>query len=415
MATILLPTIGSSGDVFPMIGLGLELQRRGHHPVIMTNAHFAPMVTPLRLDFVPVGDEEMYRQVTANPDLWHPARSFNVVASFAIGGHLRPMYNAILTFDPKQTVVVASTFVFGARMAHETHGFPYASLHLQPGGLRSVIDPPIQGPIHFSATTPLWIKQGWFHLLDGLVIDRTLKPIVNPFRQELGLAPAQGFFADFLHAPQLSLGLFPDWFAPPPADWPPQVQLTGFVHYDGGAQQGMSKELLHFLDAGEPPLVWTPGTAMRLGQNFFAAALEATQLLGRRSIFVSSHREQIPSHLPDSIFHAAYVPFGQLLHRAAAMIHHGGIGTLAQTLAAGIPHLVMPMAHDQPDNARRLQRLGVGDSLLPKAFTPQAVAQKLERLLTDSAVHSRCRELAPRVDFADALRQSCDAIEGLIP
>lgn len=414
MTTILLPTIGSAGDVYPMIGLGLEFQRRGHRPVILTNPHFAPAVTSVGLDFLPVGDEEMYRQVTGNPDLWHPSRAFNVVANFAIGGHLRLMYDAITGFDPRETVVAASTFVFSARMAHETHGFPYASVHLQPGALRSVIDPPVQGPIGPSARTPLWLKRGWFRLMDGLVIDRTLDPIVNSFRRELGLAPAKGFLADFLHAPQLSLGLFPDWYAPPPADWPPQVRLTGFVHYDGGSQRPMPDDLLAFLDAGEPPLVWTPGTAMRMGRDFFTAALGATQQLGKRSVFVTPQREEIPSPLPDSVFHAEYAPFGQLLPRAAAMIYHGGIGTMAQTLAVGIPHLVMPMAHDQPDNARRLKRLGVGDFLLPKEFKSQAVAEKLEGLLTDDAVQARCRELAPRVDFAAALAETCDAIAGLM-
>ncbi len=100
-----------------------------------------------------------------------------------------------------------------------------------------------------------------------------------------------------------------------------------------------------------------------------------------------------------------YVPFSKVLPRAAALVHHGGIGTTAQALAAGVPQLVVPFAHDQPDNAARVRRLGVGDFLLPRRYRVGVVLQSLRRLLASSTVRENCRrragELAPRAsDFA---------------
>jgi rhamnosyltransferase subunit B len=91
----------------------------------------------------------------------------------------------------------------------------------------------------------------------------------------------------------------------------------------------------------------------------------------------------------------------------------GGIGTLAEAFAAAIPHLIMPLGHDQPDNARRVNRLGAGDVLLPKRFTGEAVAATLAPLLSDEPVQTRCAALADRVDFANALYETCDLIEAL--
>ena len=93
------------------------------------------------------------------------------------------------------------------------------------------------------------------------------------------------------------------------------------------------------------------------------------------------------------------------------MVHHGGMGTLGQVLRAGIPHLVMPMAIDQPDNAHRLVRLGVADCLKPKAFRAAAVAQKLDRLLSSPAVATACRKIATRFDGVDIRSDTCAVIE----
>ena len=128
---------------------------------------------------------------------------------------------------------------------------------------------------------------------------------------------------------------------------------------------------------------------------------------------LTQFRDQVPKSLPDSVAHFEYVPLSQLLPRAAALVHHGGIGTASQALAAGVPQLVMPMAHDQPDNADRIKRLGVGRALKPKRFTAANVARELSALDTEDVRHA-CQAVATRFVGQDPLGRTCELIEELV-
>lgn len=407
---ILLPTIGSAGDVHPVLAIALALQDRGERVTVITNGHFQQLVEGHGLDFIPLGSAELYEQVTANPDLWHPTKSFQVVAEFAIDGFIQPLYDIIAGYDPYNTLVASSGLLLGARMAYEKLGTPWITVHLQPSLLRSAYDPPVLGGIKLPGWMPPPLVKAYFRFLDVAVIDRTVAPYVNPRRTAIRLPPQKGFMSNSVHAPLQSIGLFPGWFAPPQPDWPPQFTLTGFVRYDRGEGGALSAELTTFLAAGEPPLVFTPGSSMQHGSAFFEAAIGATQRLGRRAVLVTQYPEQLPPDLPQDMLAVRYVPFSQLLPHAAALIYHGGIGTLAQAVAAGIPHLVMPLGHDQPDNAHRLERLGIGASLPPQKFKVDLIAGKLAHLLDSADVRERCRALAQQVDFDANLQATCDAI-----
>jgi UDP:flavonoid glycosyltransferase YjiC (YdhE family) len=130
-------------------------------------------------------------------------------------------------------------------------------------------------------------------------------------------------------------------------------------------------------------------------------------------VLITPFCSQLPSPLPRGVFHAEFVPFEYLLPRAAALVHHGGIGTASQAIAAGIPQLLRPMSMDQPDNTIRVCRLGVGDYLTPKEYRPAAVARALSHLTTSSLVKSSCRHWAAQVRPGEAIRQTCDLVERL--
>ncbi len=407
---ILLATVGSAGDVYPVISLGRRLLARGHQPVIIANPFFQPLVAAAGVGFIPLGTAGDYERLTNDPDLWHPARGFQVLVREAIAPHIRPLVDILSRFDPAQTVIAASGFHYGARIAHEKLGTPYVTLHLQPALFRSAYDTPALGGFFFPEWWPRWFKRLYFRFLDAALVDRAIAPHVNPVRAELGLPPQRHFIGDSFHAPQASIGLFPEWFAPPQPDWPRQIQLTGFVD-DSRETEALPAAAQSFLAAGEAPLVFTAGTAMRHGERFFAAAVSAAEQLGRRALLLTRHRQQLSPTLPPGVQHFDYLPFRQLLPHAAALISHGGIGTVAQGLAAGLPQLLMPMSHDQPDNARRLQRLGAGKWLSPRDFTGPAVAGELATLLGSPEVLTRCRELAQRIDFEQALAATASLIE----
>jgi UDP:flavonoid glycosyltransferase YjiC (YdhE family) len=293
-------------------------------------------------------------------------------------------------------VVAAASLAFGARIAQERLGIPTATVHLQPGVFRSTHLPPVlPGP-----PVPAWAPRPWkrfvYWAADRLVIDPALAPEINAFRTELGLPPVRRLFHGWWNSPQLVLGLFPAWFGPPQPDWPPQTVLTGFPLYDERGATEAPGELHAFLDAGEPPVVFTPGSAMRHGRAFFAESVAACGLLGRRGLLLTRYREQVPPDLPEGVRHFEYVPFSQLLPRAAALVHHGGIGTLAQGLAAGVPQLVMPMGFDQPDNAARVVHAGAGIRL-PKNASASALRGAISRVIDDPRYRAAAAAMAARL------------------
>jgi UDP:flavonoid glycosyltransferase YjiC (YdhE family) len=172
-------------------------------------------------------------------------------------------------------------------------------------------------------------------------------------------------------------------------------------------------EVCDFLSAGPPPIAFSPGSANRGAHAFFAAAVEACDRLGCRGILLTKYDHQLPSRLPDSVRHFGFVPLSKLLPHTAALVHHGGIGTCAQALAAGVPQVVQPMAYDQFDNSRRLMRLGVAAEISVKNFRGRTVADALALLLDSPTVAASCRDLASRCNGPAALAAACDALEQL--
>jgi UDP:flavonoid glycosyltransferase YjiC (YdhE family) len=280
--------------------------------------------------------------------------------------------------------------------------------------LRSLVEPNCYGFPDIVGTLPRWLRDPYMRLADRQIIDRPLAPGVNAFRAELGLPPVRRLFNGWIHSPQLVIGLFPEWFAPPQPDWPPNVHLTGFPLYDESDAREMPPELADFLRAGEPPIVFTAGSAMAQGTEFFRVSAETCRTRGWRGILLTQYPDQL-SPLPNGVRHFDYVPFSGVLPRTAALVHHGGIGTTAQALAAGVPQLVVPFAHDQPDNAVRVRRLGVGDYVRPKEYRTDRVVGKLEALLASAEVRENCRRRAEVMAGSNALETACELIEGLLP
>ncbi len=408
---VLLVTLGTDGDVHPFIGLGLALRKRGHDVILLANEHYADRVNGT-LNFVSLGSKSLHQRIVDDPAFWDPARLGSVVAEWGLS-QMPAQFHAIAEHnEPGRTVVVSPASVFGARIAQEKLGIPLATIVLQPALFRSIHRPTVMpGVPAIPRWFPRFVKGVFLKGVDAAV-NKILLSRVSAFRCELGLKPLTGI-AEWWMSPQRIIALFPDWFGMPQPDWPAQTRLTQFPMYDHRVSSDLSSETRDFLDAGEPPIVFTPGTGVGHGHAFFQAAVDACRRMGRRGILLTVYREQLPTDLPATVRHFDYVPFGQLLPHAAAIVHHGGVGTVSHAMAAGIPQLIMPRSYDQPDNARRVKELGVGDWIKPKAFCGRTIARKLERLLTSPVVQARCRTKAQRFRDSDPMGEVCLLIEGL--
>ena len=411
---ILFFALGSHGDVHPMLGLAIALRERGHRVAVATSPYYQDLLDRIGMPLIPLGTSEELLEVMRDPLLWDPWHGFNFLVERMMLRSLRPTYGVIAEhYVPGETIVVAPPTALGARVAQEKLGVPLATVHLSPVAVQSTYQAPVLPPMLTANWVPRWLKKFQFWIVNNLIIDRKLAGPINQFRGELGLPPVHGIMNPWWNSPQLALCLFPDWFGPRQPDWPAQIVHTGFPLWDEREVTPISPEVEAFLQAGGAPIAFTPGSAMLHGHEFFRAAVEACQRTGRRGILLTRHPEQIPRQLPPSVRHFDFVPLGQLLPRCAAIVHHAGVGTLAQGLAAGIPHVAMPMAHDQHDNAARLARLGVGASIATKQFTSAALARTLQSLLSSNDVIRRCQELHDTFDTPATLRKSCERIENL--
>jgi UDP:flavonoid glycosyltransferase YjiC (YdhE family) len=414
MAQFLFIPVGSSGDTYPSIGIGRELRARAHRVTVFANGYFKGAVERAGLEFVEAGSAEEYLRLIDNPDLWNPKKGLKaVVGSPGMQDAIRAQYRLIearLRDDPN-LIVVGGSLALGARIAEEKLGVKLAALHLQPVMFVSGTNPPVPP----TGRVPGWIPPVGVRFLywfaDKFLFGPAIGQVVEPFRRELGLPKATNYICEWMHAKGLPIGLFPKWFGYAP-DWPPALRLTGFPLYDDRADQALPGGVARFIDAGPAPVVRTFGSGMKLGAPLFAAAAEACALLGRRGILLTPFREQLPARLPDNVVHFPYVPLTTLLPRAAALVHHGGIGTTSQALRAGVPQVITPLAHDQPDNADRVAKLGVGCEVASKKITGAKLAAGLRAVLDNPRVANACKDVARRFERADAIGETCALLEG---
>jgi rhamnosyltransferase subunit B len=403
---ILLPALGSAGDVHPVLAVGRSLQARGHAVTVLTDAHFRPRVERAGLTFATCGPAGLYDRLVANADLWHATRSFATIAREALVPLARPTLDFIR--DTRPDLVAASALCLGARVAHEALGVPTASLYVQPMMMRSAEDPPAQGFFGAPAWTPRWAMEGVYHLVDRFLLDAPLEGVME-LRRDLGLPPVRGLMGRWNASPQGVVGLFPEWFARTPSDWPRPLALTGFVDGDDAVATDLPAELRAFLDAGPPPVVVTFGSAMRHAHATYAQVTSALRARGERVVALAGDASQLPSP-SEGVLGVPWAPLGALLERSRAIVHHGGIGTAARGLAAGVPQLLVPHAHDQFDNLKHLRRLGVATGW-DKARTA-ALGSALAQVLDDGRLAEQARALAPRC-ATDAAERAADALEAV--
>lgn len=413
MAEILLLPFGSAGDVFPFIWLGRQLLARGHRVRMITACLFEEHAKRAGLEFISLGKPEDFESMIRDPRIWKLGIGTKMVFDFA--AQATESYLQAVESCGKVDLLLAPVTCFGARLAREKLGVPLVTVHLQPAVFLSAHETPLLHPVmRCLRAFPVGLKKALFALPNP--VDLFALPKLRRLCRAHGVPPPRSLWREWWDSPDGVLAFFPEWFAKPQPDWPKNVFQWGFPLEDLAKEQDLKPELKAFLAAGEKPIIFTPGSANVQAARFFAVAAEAVSRVKCRAVFVTRETSQVPPQLPSNVITVDYAPFSTLLRHAAGFVHHGGIGTMSQSLAAGVPQLIMHMAHDQPDNADRVERLGAGIGLSVRQFKPERVARELKRLLSDAALQEatqRCAQMISKAPEVNRLMTWLEARAGM--
>jgi UDP:flavonoid glycosyltransferase YjiC (YdhE family) len=419
VARILLTTFGSLGDLHPYIALALELNRRGHEAVIGTSATYAEKIGALGIEFRPLRPDKP--ENLAVPEFMKQIMDLRKGPERVIRDYMMPVlretYADTLAAAAGAELLVSHPLSFATPLVAEVLKLPWASTVLSPMSFFSVYDPPVLPPAPYLSLLRPFAPFA-YRVLFGLarLSVRSWSRPVYDLRRELRLPPGPDPLFKGQHSPHLVLVLFSEELARRQRDWPAQSVMTGFPTYDQDGDAGLSHALESFLQAGPAPIVFTLGSsAVMTPGAFFEASIAAARTLGRRAVLlIGKESGTVLSELPDGIAAIDYAPYSALFPRAAAIVHHGGIGTTAQAMLSGHPMLVTPFAFDQPDNAARVVRLGIARSLPIRKYTAARAARELACLLNYPAFERRAQDVAGRMRLESGASRACDALEGLV-
>lgn len=417
-ARIVLATAGSYGDLFPILGLAVGLAARGHEAVVASSPHYKALIEGAGVGFRPIRPDLNPFDPAILERVMDPNKGSEVVVRELVMPALAESYADFVDAVAGADLVLSHPITFAAPLAAETQHVPWMASVLAPLSFFSRYDypaiPPFTALVHVTALGP-WAA-GSMLALARAATRSWVAPVVA-LRRKLGLPPGKHPLFEGQFSPRGNLALFSSLIGEPQPDWPPNTTVTGYVFYDGHGE--LPSALAEFLDAGDPPVVFTLGSTAigaRGADAFYAASIAAARALGHRAVLLVGRNDaaRLRQRLPDGIVAADYAPHHLLFPRAAAIVHHGGAGTTGQALRAGRPALVVPHAHDQPDNGRRVAKLGVARALDARRYSAARATAELQRLLEDPGYASRAEAVGRRVRAEDGVGAACGAIERAI-
>jgi UDP:flavonoid glycosyltransferase YjiC (YdhE family) len=404
---------GSLGDVNPMLAIARSLKASGMEVAFAAAQRYLPLAERAGLTTHPLTSEAEFDRLVGNPAIWHPRRGARLILHDAVVDFLERHYAWLEQHCvPGKTLLVSHLLDFAGRIYRDRHpDTSMATVVLAPAMLRSLDQPPRVSSFGFERSLPRWLMPLAYRCADWYV-DRLAGPPVNGLRKSVGLPPVKRLLKDWWFAPDLVLGMFPGWFSVPARDLPPNFVHAGFPLADSVelVPEAVRQEVESALAASGPsPVVFAPGTAHHHARQFLEIAARVCERLGRGAILLSPEANQLPAPLPQRVVAAKYLPFSLLLPRAGAIVHHGGVGTTSQALAAGLPQVVLPMAFDQFDNAERVQRLGCGKWLPMR----QLNQWRLQAMLEAAPNHLAIGEAAARMSSQTGSESWLGRVTGL--
>lgn len=404
MSRFAVVTLGSVGDLHPFLGVARALVQAGQEVHLLGQAPYRAAVEAEGVRFVEIVDARTHRRTLAHPKLWHPVDGLGVLWRHLAVPAIEPTLYALAGLgaapDARRgagLTVLASPLAAGARLAKARWPDHVRLLtgYTAPTGLRQIGDPLFMGAWQVPPAVPGWARHGLWRLLDRWKLEPMARPALAQWTQRLSTPALSGsIFGDWLHSPDGGVTLYPDRFAAVPEAWADRrVREGAFPMFRPAQPAGLPAQVQQFLARGKPFAVLYAGSAAGRHISTLGPTVQALRGLGLRVLQIGAFLQDDPGGAPamdglgDAVLRTGPLAWHEVLPRAQLIVHHGGIGTVAEAWAAQVPQLMLPVAFDQFDNAERARGLGLGDWLAPRRRSADAIA----------AAAARCLALRPPV------------------
>ena len=419
MARIVITTFGSSGDLNPLVAIALGLRVRGHTVTFVVDASllapvqsfgFATYTLPGDLNTVYAKHTKAFFGGT------FPARLIHYFMRELVLPTIHEQIALLRTACAEADLFIASTLQFPASIVADLIAIPFIHVAFNAGTVASSAYTPLPlmappGPLRQPFNRLMWdMGKPIFRA----ILDRPL----NAVRKTYGLPPRYDVMYGHNQRADALAVLISSAFVPRPDDWPSNVSETGFCFWDAADNWQASDELTALLDGTRPVVAMSLGSMAHATNGIFApyyrTGLAAIHQAGARALLIGVDRATLPDPLPPATLCLPYAPFSQIYPHCAAIIHHGGIGTLAQALRAGVPSLIVPWGADQFFDGAQVERLGVGKSLAQRRFTTARATSALTELLTDDRYRHRAQAIAAQIATEDGVATFCATAERVL-
>jgi sterol 3beta-glucosyltransferase len=394
---------GSRGDVQPYVALGVGLQGDGHTVRVAAPRPFEALITERGLEYAPLaGDPARLVRGLVDRAGHNLARIVRVMGEYTIPLALEVLADTQRACRGTDAVVHSFLMTLAGHQIAQAMGVPDFSALLYPIFARTSAFPnpmfprlPLGGAYnrltHDFFTRSFWqfsrLAYGWL---------RRGRPDLLPL-------PGWPFAATNPHPPPILYGFSPHVIAPP-LDWGEHVHVTGYWFLGAAPGWQPPPDLLAFLEDGPPPVcVGFGSTIAEEMERLAAIALKALARTGQRGVLLTGWAGEIGGG-GDDVFVIDAVPHEWLFPRAAAIVHHGGAGTTAAGLRAGVPAVVVPFGSDQPYWGRRVHALGAGPEPIPRRrLTVERLAEAIRIATGDAAMRRRAAELGQQIRAEDGV------------
>jgi len=411
--------LGSRGDVQPYIALGRGLREAGHAVRLVTHQNFEELVTSHGLEFWPargnvqdVAESEEMKQLLEKGNFIAITRH---TAQQAEGAAVHWAEDGLAACQGVDLIIAGIGGLFIGVALAEKLGIPILQAYLVPFSSTKDFPGPLlpQNLTHlggaFNRLSYRLIRQlMWmgFRSADSLSRRKVLGLPPAPFAGPYDSARAKGLPVLYGFSPSV---------IPAPSDWPKDAHVTGFWFLDSAENWAPPSDLVNFIQAGPPPLYIGFGSmSNRKPEETADLVLQALSNTGQRAILLSGWGGLHKANLPDSVFMIDSVPHAWLFPRVAAVVHHGGAGTTAAGLRAGVPSVVIPFFADQPFWGHTVSKLGVGPAPIPrKKLIVERLTNAIQETISDQNMRQRAADLGARIQSEDGIGRAVEIVQQL--